>query len=1717
MAMAMAMETEKAKEHIEEIRRTKFSIGRELNPLTEDLHQAVKNLSAELYAKDVHFLMELIQNAEDNEYLDGVDPSLEFVITCKDITATGAPATLLICNNERGFSRKNIDSICSVGRSTKKGNRKRGYIGEKGIGFKSVFLVTARPYIFSNGYQIRFNEEPCEHCSLGYIVPEWVDANPTLSEIQQIYGSASALPTTVLILPLKHDKVKPVKQQLSSIHPQILLFLAKIKKLTVREDNEDPRLSTVNAVAILKETDARQRKDHKAESLTLHLSAQENGSGKECVYYMWKQKFSIRPEYKVERRSEVEEWVITLAFPFGEQLQRGADSPGVYAFLPTEMVTNFPFIIQADFLLASSRETILLDNKWNQGILECVPLAFINAFKSLVKAIDDAPAANLPVMFRFLPVNASNYRELNVVREAIKAKLLEEDIVPSEMVVKQKFFHKPREVGRLMPAFWSILDKAREQGVSLLSLSSHGKSILSSSFDREEYDHILNFLEVQPVESEWYAKCIQGSNLVDGVSDDVYLELLLFIADNWSSKFQATNIKNIPLIKYEDHKGNPSMFSISESVTWNGESLVYFSQLSNQASWLIGWNREFGPVSNRFFVPKVTQDAIRLCSRQGTLLKWLQEHVKVGVVDVDDYAALLCKALFKERKLVITFVHFLYHSMLNGHLLEHQVERLCRIMPLVDCYGHVKTQRSGVLVPADGSNWSELLVSDWWRGEGYVELSRDYLSAGHHAGKLITPEKALISFLKKHAQACDVPCISPPNARIRAVSGTLTKENAFLLLDWIHYLNRERIRIPYNFLASIKEGSWLRTTLNGCYASSLPTQSFLLSGSSHSWGSLLQNESVLVDIPLIDRNYYGDKIKDYKEELKTVGVMSEYEEACKFIGEHLMSLADSCTLTSGNVLSILKFIRFLRLKCLSPTEFISSIKDGNWLSTSCGYRSPVESVLFDDEWGTALKISDIPFIDEEFYGDEILTFKTELELLGVVVAGVSHQLVVDYLKPSSRLSSLTSDALLLILQCMRRSNSSKKIVRALTGSKCLKTTVGYKSPGECILYDPEWGCLLQVFSGLPVMDPNFYEKSIFSYKNELEQMGVGVDFEGATKVFARCFRERASNRSISKENVLSFLSCDRRLKGTPHKFPKELKECIREVKWLRTRYCDYYRSPEECILFGSEWESISPIARLPFIDDSDNCYGKDIIEYKKELKTMGVVVGFKDGVKLIANGLHFHDVSCITPPNVLSLLECIRILLQEKGYTFPEDFSKKLSRKWLRTHAGYRPPNKCLLFDSKWGEYLKRTDGPFIDEEFYGSKLASYRAELQAIGVIVEVEKGCPLIASQLDFHTELSTIERIYDYLSRFKWEPENEEQKKIWIPNGSHKGEWVSPEDCVLSDKTELFSSQLIVLEKYYDHNLFFFSSAFQVKSSPCTDDYCKLWKVWESSGHVLSHDECCKFWGYVIRHSSSKKDKPLLDELVKIPVNSGSDGIVLLNKRDVFVADDLQLKELFDQKYPSHPIFVWYPQPSLPSLPRTKLLEIFQKIGVRTISESVRKEELSIAKGVQNERVIPRDVLIGKGLVKLILGFLVDPALNMDSKERHKAVEGLLNLTVVETVEPIDVSYKLSLSSETLDVTASQMVRWDRESSKIFTQKMDRSKGPGNLIERATYFSEVISKGLLWENDDHIDTLSELIKLAYLLDFNEEAVAFLMKSKNLQIFLEDEKFLSSAFPSV
>ena len=95
-----------------------------------------------------------------------------------------------------------------------------------GIGFKSVFLTIRNPYIFSNGYKIRFNEIPPAETKIGYIVLEWIDEKPSIEYFQEFYGCE--IPNNVIILPLWTKKVDAVKEQLANIHPEVIMFMFKI-------------------------------------------------------------------------------------------------------------------------------------------------------------------------------------------------------------------------------------------------------------------------------------------------------------------------------------------------------------------------------------------------------------------------------------------------------------------------------------------------------------------------------------------------------------------------------------------------------------------------------------------------------------------------------------------------------------------------------------------------------------------------------------------------------------------------------------------------------------------------------------------------------------------------------------------------------------------------------------------------------------------------------------------------------------------------------------------------------------------------------------------------------------------------------------------------------------------------------------------------------------------------------------------------------------------------------------------------------------------------------------------------------------------------------------------------------------------------------------------------------------------------------------------------
>ncbi|MCM2465946.1 hypothetical protein DIC75_06390 [Methanoculleus sp. CWC-02] len=289
--------------------------------------------------------MELIQNAEDNTYDPTVQPFIRFSIK---------PDTLIVYNNEIGFAPEDVESICSVGQTTKSKKKNVGYIGEKGIGFKSVFKISDFPKVISNGFQFEFRRS--YGSNLGYIVPYWLPAIPEYADRQ----------VTNIILPLRDDARERLNL-FDEIDPTLILFLRKLQRIEIIDNVSG------NSKAVTKSG---------SEGLVT-IDYQDQSQ----YWRVIRATFRV-PQEIVEqepRREDVKNTEIVLAFPVSETglpiSIRNEPKPDIFAFLPVKKC-GFSFIIQADFLLTSDREDILQDSQWNQWLRS-------NILDVLVKAIEE--------------------------------------------------------------------------------------------------------------------------------------------------------------------------------------------------------------------------------------------------------------------------------------------------------------------------------------------------------------------------------------------------------------------------------------------------------------------------------------------------------------------------------------------------------------------------------------------------------------------------------------------------------------------------------------------------------------------------------------------------------------------------------------------------------------------------------------------------------------------------------------------------------------------------------------------------------------------------------------------------------------------------------------------------------------------------------------------------------------------------------------------------------------------------------------------------------------------------------------------------------------------------------------------------------------------------------------------------------------------------------
>ena len=144
-------------------------------------------------ARSIHFIYELIQNADDAQAT-----KIRFDIKHEEIR---------VSHNGRDFSVEDVKSITVFNNSTKKDEESK--IGKYGIGFKSVFNITTKPKIHSGEFNFEIGD----------------DMRVRILESQKNNG-------TIFVLPL--DKETPASEIIEKINqfaPESLLFLSHVKEI----------------------------------------------------------------------------------------------------------------------------------------------------------------------------------------------------------------------------------------------------------------------------------------------------------------------------------------------------------------------------------------------------------------------------------------------------------------------------------------------------------------------------------------------------------------------------------------------------------------------------------------------------------------------------------------------------------------------------------------------------------------------------------------------------------------------------------------------------------------------------------------------------------------------------------------------------------------------------------------------------------------------------------------------------------------------------------------------------------------------------------------------------------------------------------------------------------------------------------------------------------------------------------------------------------------------------------------------------------------------------------------------------------------------------------------------------------------------------------------------------------------------------------------------
>lgn len=294
-------------------------------------------------------LLELLQNADD-AYSSKEEKHKAYIeLTDKE---------LIIKNTGIGFSKEGVESLLTSNLSPKDNN----YIGNKGLGFRSILNWAKKIHIYSHSKENdgiwsfsfsrdyakeRFNSLPIEKQELARKKAQNNESHPIATlrcPKWEDTDRADKSYTTAITINIKEFAIHEIKEQISKINENILVFLPYLTEIEIVDNTQTTIYKKLKS----------HHKDN-IEEVIVEKYSNENTSLKQWNVHHKKGTINVQVENESgENYTEQKDYHLAIAY----QDDFSDDANHLFSFFSTEVPFHIPALVHGTFDLEGNRNKI---------------------------------------------------------------------------------------------------------------------------------------------------------------------------------------------------------------------------------------------------------------------------------------------------------------------------------------------------------------------------------------------------------------------------------------------------------------------------------------------------------------------------------------------------------------------------------------------------------------------------------------------------------------------------------------------------------------------------------------------------------------------------------------------------------------------------------------------------------------------------------------------------------------------------------------------------------------------------------------------------------------------------------------------------------------------------------------------------------------------------------------------------------------------------------------------------------------------------------------------------------------------------------------------------------------------------------------------------------------------------------------------------------------